>query len=164
MRTAIIPAILCSLAAILSLADPAAAQEPREFCPDRPGLGTPACTIGSGRVAIELGLLSWTLDRQGADRADEFSLGDLLVRYGVTDSLEVQVGWAAFGRLRERTGGTVDRTSGTGDLLVALRRNLRQPRRLGPRRRGDALCDAARRQRRQRGWRLGCRDARANQL
>ncbi|HEX8668545.1 MAG TPA: transporter [Allosphingosinicella sp.] len=119
-------ACAAGLAACLA-ATPAAAEDLREFCPDRPGLGTPACTMDRGHAAVELGLFDWTLERSGGDRTDTFQAGDLLVRYGVTDSLEVQLGWTAFGAVRDRAGGMVDKASGVGDLLVALRQNLRNP-------------------------------------
>ena len=103
------------------------AEAPRDFCPDRPGLGTPACTIDPGRFAVELGLVDWTLDRQPGTREDHIAAGDLLVRYGLTDSLEMQVGWTAYTHVRVRSGNVVDRAGGTGDLFVALRQNLHHP-------------------------------------
>lgn len=117
------------MAAALLAAGAAQAQEARDFCPDRPGLGTPACTIDEGRFAVELGILDWTLDRSRESRSDEIAAADLLVRYGLTDSLEAQVGWTAFAHARERDrlSGAVERDSGTGDLLVAFRQNLRNP-------------------------------------
>ena len=107
--------IRLSIAALLLFAGSARAEEGRDFCPDRPGLGTPACTIDRGRVAGELGLFDWTRD----GHQDEFAAGDLLVRYGLTDKLEMQFGWTAY------THGPTD--SGTGDLFVALRRSLYHP-------------------------------------
>jgi hypothetical protein len=101
------------LAALLLFAGGARAQEPRDFCPDRPGLGTPACTIDRDRFAVELGLVDWTRDSR------EVAAGDLLIRYGLDDHLEMQVGWTAY---VHAPGG-----SGTGDIFVALRRNLRHP-------------------------------------
>ena len=50
---------------------PAAARAgEREFCPDRPGLGTPACTIDAGRAAIEVGLADWTREEEAGTRTD----------------------------------------------------------------------------------------------
>lgn len=107
----------------------AQAQEVRPFCADRPGLGTPACTIDKGRVAVELGGADWTLERDAAERTDTVTAGDLLVRFGVNDTLEAQIGWTAFGhvRVRDRVTGAVARSSGTGDVSVALRQNLMSP-------------------------------------
>ena len=110
---------------------PAAAQAEalRDFCPDRPGLGTPPCTLDAGRFAVELGLADWTLERSAGSRTDTVQTAQLLVRAGITDSLEAQLGWTGFGHVRERdrTTGALARASGAGDLLLALRQNLVNP-------------------------------------
>jgi hypothetical protein len=105
-----------------------AAAELRDFCPDRPGLGTPACTIDRGHFAIELGALDWTMSRQGGVREDRFGAGETLVRYGLSDSLEVQLGWQGAGYLRERASGRpASHRTGVGDITMAVRGNLRNP-------------------------------------
>jgi hypothetical protein len=108
---------------------PAGAEELRDFCPDRPGLGTPACTIDPGHFDVELGIADWTLDRAPDSRTDTVEAGQLLVRIGLTGSLEAQLGWTAFGhfRTRDRSTGSVDQASGIGDLTLALRQNLKSP-------------------------------------
>jgi hypothetical protein len=106
----------------------AQADELRDFCPDRPGLGTPACTIDPGHAAIEFGLADWTLDRAGGIRQDSVTSGDTLIRYGLTETLEVQLGWQGFGYLRVRDAdGSVTHRTGAGDVSVALRKNLHNP-------------------------------------
>lgn len=119
---------LAAVAAGLS-APAAAADRLRDLCPDRPGLGTPACTLDPGHFQVELGLADWTLDRQADARTDTFLLGDLLLRAGLTAHSEVQLGWTAYGRVRtrDRVSGMADRQSGTGDLTGALRENLISP-------------------------------------
>jgi hypothetical protein len=111
------------------LGSAAQADAPRDFCPDRPGLGTPPCTIDAGRFDVELGLADWTLDRIPGSRTDTVEAGQLLVRLGLTGSLEAQVGWTAFGhvRVRDRATGAVQTASGVGDLSIALRQNLAHP-------------------------------------
>jgi hypothetical protein len=122
-----IASALLAVAPLLLAAGAARAEELRDFCPDRPGLGTPACTMDKGHVAVELGLGDWTLTRQGGDREDDFATGDLLVRYGLTSSLEMQVGWTAYTHVRVRSGNLVARDGGTGDVFIALRQNLHDP-------------------------------------
>lgn len=112
---------------LLLIAEAARADTLRDLCPDRPGLGTPACTMDPGHLQFELGLGDWTLMRQGGDREDDFATGDLLVRYGLTASLEMQVGWTAYTHSRTRTANLVSRGGGVGDVTVALRQNLRNP-------------------------------------
>lgn len=116
---------LCALAAT-----PAFAQDDeRDFCADRPGLGTPTCTLDPGRVQVELGLGDWTRDSNAAERATEFVTGDLLVRIGVGPATEVQLGWTAYGRtrVRDRVTNLVARDDGTGDVLLSVRHNLLSP-------------------------------------
>lgn len=116
-------------AAALLAAMPAAAADLREFCPDRPGIGTPPCIVDKGHAALEVGLGDWMLDKQPASRTDTLLLGDALVRYGLTDTLEAQIEWTALGhqRTRDRLTGAVAHGTGTGDVTLALRQNLRSP-------------------------------------
>ena len=118
------------LVAALAFALPALGQEGRrDLCPDRPGLGTPACTLDAGATMLEIGIADWTLDRDADSRTDSFAFGDALFRAGLTPSLEVQVGWTMLGHVRERdrTSGDVARWTRTGDITLALRQNLRNP-------------------------------------
>lgn len=119
--------IALAAATMLLAAGTARADPLRDFCPDRPGLGTPACTMDAGHAAVELGLGDWTLTRQSGEREDDLATGDLLVRYGLTSSLEMQVGWTAYTHVRTRSGNIVTRNGGTGDVFVALRQNLHNP-------------------------------------
>lgn len=119
-------ASILAFAALLGAA-PASAEPLRDFCPDRPGLGTPACTIDRGHGAFELGLADWTLDRQAGERTDTLVLGDVLLRYGLDEDLEAQIGWTAIGLARERGGAGTRHSSGVGDVRLALRRNLLHP-------------------------------------
>jgi hypothetical protein len=112
----------------LILHAPAAAQDLRDFCPDRPGRGTPPCTIDPGHGDVELGLADWTLTQDQGARTDDLNFGSMLIRYGLGKSLEAQVGWTAAGVQRMRDpAGRVSRQSGTGDLLFALKQNLTHP-------------------------------------
>lgn len=119
---------LCLLVALTASA-PAMASEGRDLCPDRPGLGTPACTVAPGEVVFELGLGDWTREDDGPQRTDTILAGEALVRVGLTSSLEAQFGWTAIGHVRERDAvlGTVSTRTRTGDVTIALRQNLRNP-------------------------------------
>lgn len=120
------------MAALAGAAAPAMAQEApnlRDFCGDRPGLATPACTVDKGRLQAEIGLGDWTLDRQPDSRTDTILAGDISLRYGVTDSTELRLGWTAYGHVRDRdraTGG-IERASGIGDVTLGVKQNLANP-------------------------------------
>lgn len=114
---------------VLALLPGAAWAQEREYCPDRPGIGTPACTMAPGKASLEVGLGNWKVNSTAHEREDVFLAGDALLRYGIADHAEVQLGWTALGisRKRDRLTGAVDHRSGTGDVTLALRRNLAHP-------------------------------------
>jgi hypothetical protein len=104
-------------------------QDAREYCPARPGLGTPGCTIAPGRVSIETGIADWSRDDTADERDDTVLIGDTLVRVGVSDTLELQLGWTPFGhtRTRDKANGAIEKADRVGDALVGLKANLVHP-------------------------------------
>jgi len=115
--------------AALCVAAPAAAQEERDYCPERPGLDTPACTIAPGKVSVETALADWTLDRQVDSRTDTILFGDTLVRVGVGERVEARFGWTPYGHVRERdrSSGDVDAKGGAGDVYLGVKASLLNP-------------------------------------
>lgn len=93
----------------------------RAYCSTRPSLGQSACILDPGRVAIETALTDWERDTD----SDTTLFGDSLLRIGVTDRAEVQIGWTPVGIARDRRDGT--RTTRSGDLTLGSRINLRNP-------------------------------------
>ncbi|KQS01931.1 hypothetical protein ASG11_14015 [Sphingomonas sp. Leaf357] len=117
------------LAGLLTIvAAPAAAQD-REYCPERPGLGTPACTISPGRVSVETALGDWTRDEDADQRSDTVLLGDTLMRIGLTDTIEAQIGFTPFGhvRTRDKLAGDIDSADRVGDAMLGFKANLKNP-------------------------------------
>lgn len=115
---------------VLSLVAATAAQaDEREFCADRPGLGTPACTMTPGQVMAELGIAAWSRSSDADAVTDNGTYGDLLVRIGLDDRTELQIGQTAFGtsRRRDLASGAVMRQRGAGDSKIAMRRGLAGP-------------------------------------
>lgn len=118
------------LKAILALsmvcsALPAVAEE-RDFCAARPGQATPPCTVEPGRVVAEIGLGDWTHDRNADQSKDMVSLGNILLRTGISQTAEVQLGWTAFGSQiqRDRFSGARTHESGVGDVTLAVQQDL----------------------------------------
>lgn len=113
---------------LLLAATPVSAQE-RDYCPTRPGLGTTPCTIAPKRVSVETALTDWTLDDQSDERTDTVLLGDTLVRVGLTDSIEAQIGWTPYGHVRTRDKVTqvVDKAGRAGDVTLGMKANLLNP-------------------------------------
>ena len=119
----------CPFLIAIIMASPALGEERRELCPDRPGLGTPPCTVAAGEVVGELGVASWTRENTPQTQANTIVAGEALLRVGLTGSLEGQIGWTAFSHLRQRDrmDRALTKTSETGDVSLALRQNLANP-------------------------------------
>jgi len=114
----ILPAILAAL--------PAMAQD-RPYCPARPGLGEPACTMAPGKLSLEIGAVSWERTDDPGSRTDTFTLADTLVRIGVTETSEFSIGWAPFLSERTRDASGVTTVRGGSDVTLAFKQNLRHP-------------------------------------
>ena len=112
----------------LLVASPAAAADLRDLCPDRPGLNTPPCIVDKGHLIVETGV-AYTHDQSQGIGTDTGDYGELTVRYGVTDRVELVGGWTAYEhvRVRDRASGLTARTHGTGDLLFGVKAALTDP-------------------------------------
>jgi hypothetical protein len=119
----------CLSIAVLALcATPVLAQD-RDFCANRPGLGTPPCTLAPGSAMIETGVAEWDHSANASGTDDSETFGDSLLRVGVSQSAEVQFGLTSLtlDRMRDHATGDVARTSGVGDAFVGVRRGLAGP-------------------------------------
>lgn len=110
-----------------TFAPSARAGELRDFCADRPGLGTPTCIVDKGHVVAELGVIDWAHDNTAGVVSDTVTGGQLLVRAGVTSNVEVQLGWDGYQSQRARDAFGVSKVHGGGDALVGLKIGLLHP-------------------------------------
>ena len=63
----------------LALATSVQAQTPaerRDFCPDRPGKGSPSCIVDVGVVQAELGVFDASFQRSGPGSTDTYAVTD----------------------------------------------------------------------------------------
>lgn len=129
MKTCCLPTTRrAALAAFLLLVGAAPAHaDDREFCANRPGLNTPPCTLSPGVVVVETGLAAIAHSAGGGASDDKLTFGDLLVRVGVAQSAEIEVGLTSFVSDRQRDAGGVSTTRGVGDMVVAFRRGIAGP-------------------------------------
>lgn len=117
------------LALMLMLGAGAARAQERPFCADRPGKDTPPCVLDAGRWQVEASFADYALQRQDGVETKAWSFGDLEVRRGLAPRLEAQLYWSPYVtvRVRDDATGLVDKSSGSGDLALALRWSLRNP-------------------------------------
>ena len=98
------------------LAAPAAAQDQSPICADRPGKATSTCTVPAARWQVETGLADWTLQKDGGERDTSLVLGETTVKYGLTDSADIEVDVTPW----QHAGGN----SGIGDLSFVYKQRL----------------------------------------
>ena len=120
-------ALAVALVSIAALFATGASAREREYCPERPGIDTPACTMAPGKISVETAIADWTRDDQPGSREDNILFGDTLVRVGVSDTIEARVGWTPFGHDRMRDDTGVDTVNGIGDVSLGLKANLHDP-------------------------------------
>lgn len=101
----------------------------RDFCANRPGLGTPPCTLAAGQAMAEIGLVGWDHSADAQTIEDDLTFGDALLRVGLDSRTEVEVGFGGYAdnRLRLRQTGQISNLTGAGDITLALRRGLAGP-------------------------------------
>jgi hypothetical protein len=111
---------------VLSGGSPAWASD---YCPDRPGINTPPCTIALGRLSVETSLADWAHVSDTDTVTDTVLLGDLALRFGIGARAEARLAWTPFGhvRTRDRTTGSVASASGSGDITFGMKRNILDP-------------------------------------
>ena len=118
MRTTII------LAAMLVPVSSAAAAQGQPICPDRPSKSTGVCTVPAGRWQLETGLLDWSRSQENEARTDLVLVGSSLLKYGLSDRADIELGVSPLETLSARSSGTHERTSGPGDTLVRMKYRL----------------------------------------
>ncbi len=115
-----------SLTALALFAAPAAADEDLRFCPNRPSLGSSACTTKPGELQFEMSIADWERDRGAGMQSDTVQVGDFQARLGVGPTTEFQLGWTPVGLTRTRTDGgvSVRHASSSGDVRLGVRQAL----------------------------------------
>lgn len=111
-------------------AGPLAAQQAppalRALCTDRPTKSTGPCTVDAGHVQIEADLFNVTLDRSGGIDTNIYLLTSPTLKYGVTDTLDVEAALSPWVEMttRDRASGAGARNGGVGDLYLKAKLNL----------------------------------------
>ncbi|MBV8971499.1 MAG: transporter [Sphingomonadaceae bacterium] len=110
-------------ALVLGLAA-AADGDLRDLCPDRPGRLTPACIVDAGHLQAETALADFTHDTSGGGVTDTTAGASTLLRYGVTQHLELLAGWTPFVHAHSPGQRAVD---SVGDVTLGLKQSLLHP-------------------------------------
>ncbi|MGH8221785.1 MAG: transporter, partial [Woeseiaceae bacterium] len=107
------------VALLLIASHPAYAQQDDLISTERPSFSNTPYTMAAGRWQIESGY-EYVNDDDGAD-LEQHTLPQLLLRYGLSEDMELQLAWPGFSR-REAGGQSDD---GIRDAAVAVKFGLR---------------------------------------
>lgn len=95
------------------------------ICTDRPTKSNFACTVPKGAIQVEADALNWLTTSGGGARFDQLLFTNPTLKFGLTDSGDIQLNWAPFVRARSRGGdGSVAVTEGVGDLTLRFKQRL----------------------------------------
>jgi hypothetical protein len=94
------------------------------ICTDRPGKGNGSCTVPAGAVQLETDILNWTRTTDGGTRTDTILYTNPVLKFGLSDSSDLQLNIVPYEEVRTQTGNAVDRLGGIGDLFVRYKQRL----------------------------------------
>jgi hypothetical protein len=122
-----------ALVAISAMAAPLAAQTAvptsstaeAPICTDRPTKSNFACTVPKGQVQIEADGFNWLTNSAGGARTDQLLFTNPTLKYGLTESSDIQLNWVPLTRIRSRdAAGNVSTLTGVGDLTLRFKQRL----------------------------------------
>lgn len=98
-----------------------------EFSFDRPGAGIGTGITPVGQLAWEQGLPTASYQEQNIDGVKDKTLtlnGDMLLRTGLANGLELQLGWQGPVWQQHKRGGFKTETDGLGDVSIGLKKAI----------------------------------------
>jgi hypothetical protein len=101
-----------------------AADQPPPICADRPGKATSACTVLVGHWQLETGFADWTVQRDSGERDTSLVIGETTVKYGLTDSSDIEVDVTPWQRTTSSAPGLHENASGTGDVNFIYKQRI----------------------------------------
>lgn len=105
-------------------APPTEASSPPAICTDRPSKATSACTVPKGSFQLETDLINWTKFDFVGTRTDTILYTSPTLKYGLTDSTDVQASITPYETVRTRDASGVSKISGVGDLYLRVKHRL----------------------------------------
>lgn len=109
-----------------TLFNPVPDDKLRDFSSDRPGKAQSSITVDAGRVQIESDFVTYAYDPRGPGHTTtrEYAIGVPVLKLGVTDRVDIEIGTTLFDRLRTTGPDGVGRASGFGDTLLGAKVNV----------------------------------------
>lgn len=108
---------------LIALAGTSSSLFAADFSFDRPGTGFSTSTTPVGQLAWEQGLPSASYVQNGDEKTTTLN-AEMLLRTGLTDSLELQLGWQGPAWAQVKRNGQTIEADGLGDVSVGLKKAI----------------------------------------
>jgi len=105
----------------------AASAESLTICADRPAKANGTCTVPAGHWQVEVGAVDWTQTKSGGTRTNTTSVGQTLVKFGLDDDSDLELGFSPHIEIESHIAEVSDRVSGIGDVAARYKRRLTDP-------------------------------------
>ena len=115
-----------TIGALLATGTAAAAAE-QPICTDRPSKSTGECTVPKGGWQVETGLIDWSRTESGGVRVDAVSWGSSLIKYGLSDNVDFELGITPLQTLDVDAGNSHVTHSSFGDTQLRIKYRLTAP-------------------------------------
>lgn len=108
------------IGAALTATGSAALADEQPICADRPSKSTGECTVPVGRWQVETGLVDWSHDSS----SDLMTVGSSLIKTGLSDRFDIELGVTPFESVRTSDGGRHRHDSSFGDVVARVKYRL----------------------------------------
>jgi hypothetical protein len=118
--------MMCGALTALAFAAPGASAEVAEtpICTDRPTKANAVCTVPVGKWQLESTAVGWSRAETDDAETEVLTLGSSVLKLGLSDRSDLQIGFAPYVHAQGRTGGAKSTASGLGDLTVRYKQRL----------------------------------------
>ncbi len=96
----------------------------REFVTDRPDFTEAPITVPAGHFQAEVSFFDLSRDSTAGTRTERDLIGNINLKLGLLDNVDIQFVFDAFTETRTTTGGTLTEAEGFSDLTTRLKINL----------------------------------------
>ena len=108
---------------LVAISSGAVADE-QPICADRPSKSTGACTVPTGRLQVETGLIDWAHDHSDGITRDLTIIGSSLIKLGISDRADLEFGINPIEIAHEHGNVSHDHETGFGDMVVRAKYHL----------------------------------------
>lgn len=115
---------LGAAALVFAASAPALAAEQSPICTDRPTKANATCTVPVGSFQLETTPGGWTRTDAAGSRTDVLQIGSSLLKLGLSNRSDMQVGFSPFVRVQTRAGQKTSAVSGFGDVIVRYKHRV----------------------------------------